>query len=185
VFIAILSCRLTHDAPSLVTYSCEDRDSFCYRNCLVHLGALGPVAHMRLRLVPDYRMQVYAFRGKCLPYILQNFVELSSSCHSFTLGLNFGTGECTTWLRHKLPCAHDCDPHDAPAPAPPADDALGSALMEKVPFHELGPDVPGGWLTSNLPLYFVLIAPHALSYITVKTTRIDKWHDALTWFMDR
>jgi hypothetical protein len=133
--------------PSLVTYSCEDSDTFCYRHCLVHLGALGPVAHMRLRLVPEYRMQVYAFRGTCLPYILQNFLELASSCHSFTLGLNFGTGECTTWLRHKLPCALSSGSHVDPAPAPPPQqDMLGKALVENVPFYELGPDVPGGWL---------------------------------------
>ena len=130
-----------HSARSLVTYSCEDSDDCAYRNCLVHLGALGPVARMRLRLVPDYSMQVYAFSGKCLPYIIEHFHELAASCHSFTLGLNFATGECTTWLRHKLrnPVEH------AHVPAPPTDAArLGSALLHEVPFFELGRDVPGG-----------------------------------------
>jgi hypothetical protein len=150
-FVTIVPLSPTHDFPSLVTYSCEDSDSFCYRNCLVHLGALGPVAHMRLRLVPDYRMQIYAFGGKCLPYVLQKFLELASSCHSFTLGLNFGTGECTTWLRHKLPCALADDPHDFRSPPPPdMHDMLGIALTEDAPFYELGLDVPGGSLVEGV-----------------------------------
>lgn len=130
---------------SLVTYSCEDSDDRSYRNCLVHLGALGPVARMRLRLVPDYSMQVYAFSGKCLPYIIEHFHELAASCHSFTLGLNFATGECMTWLRHKLRDVVAGEVQHAHVPAPPADATmLGSALLREVPFFELGPDVPGG-----------------------------------------
>ena len=75
---------------SLVTYSCEDRDNCCYRNCLVHLGALGPVAFIRLRLVPDYRMQLYT-----LTYLTswRNILNwLRAVTVSFTVGLNFGTG---------------------------------------------------------------------------------------------
>jgi hypothetical protein len=141
--VSIVACVLTGPPLSLVTYSCEDSDTSCYHSCLVHLGALGPVARMRLRLVPEYSMQVYAFRGQCLDYLIEHFLELASSCHSFTLGLNFATGECTTWLRHKLqsPLAGD----DAHVPDPPADSSkLGSPLTCEVPFHELGPDAPGG-----------------------------------------
>lgn len=132
-------------APSLATYSREDSDDRVFRNCLVHLGALGPVASVRLRLVPDYSMQVYAFRGKCLPYLLEHYRELAESCHSFTLGLNFATGECTTWIRHKLQSPLASESQNAGVPQPPADSAmLGTALAHAVPFHELGPDVPGG-----------------------------------------
>ena len=144
---------------SLVTYSCEDRDNCCYRNCLVHLGALGPVAFMRLRLVPDYRMQVYAFRGKSLPYILENYFKLAASCHSFTLGLNFGTGECTTWLRHKIPSTPACASENDSDPVTSLDmDLLGDPLVGEVPFYELGPGVPGGELglergEGSLPSY--------------------------------
>jgi len=131
---------------SLVTYSCEDSDDSCYRNCLVHLGALGPVARMCLRLVPEYRMQVFAFRGKCLEYLIEHYLDLAASCDSFTLGLNFATGECTTWLRHKLQSLPPpCDSDNARVPYPPNDASnLGSPLTCDVPFYELGPDVPGG-----------------------------------------
>jgi hypothetical protein len=129
----------------VVTYSCDDADSCSYRNSLVHLGALGPVARMRLRVVSDYRMQVYAFRGKCLPYILQHYLELAASCHSFTLGLNFATGDCTTWLRYKIQTSiasksDDCLCGIVPSYA----SMLGCALEDEIPFYELGPDVPGG-----------------------------------------
>jgi hypothetical protein len=131
---------------SLVTYSCEDSDNCSYRHSLLHLGALGPVSSMRLRLVPDYSMQVYAFRGACLPYVLQHYHALAASCHSFTLGLNFATGECTTWLRHKITSSYAGQCDNDSVPPPPADaDMLGSALVRDVPFFELGPDVAGGW----------------------------------------
>ncbi len=119
---------------SLVTCSCEDSDNRSYRHSLLHLGALGPVSSMRLRLVPDYSMQVYAFRGACLPYVLQHYHALAA------------TGECTTWLRHKITRSYagECDSDSVPPP--PADaDMLGSALVREVPFFELGPDVAGGW----------------------------------------
>ncbi len=103
---------------SLVTYTCDDSDNRSYRHCLLHLGALGPVARMRLRLVPHYHVQVYAFRGNSLPYLIEHFLELATGCHSFTLGLNFATGECTTWLRHKFhPPAGECET-PVPVPAP-------------------------------------------------------------------
>jgi hypothetical protein len=102
---------------------------------------------MRLRLVPDYRMQVYAFRGKSLPYILENYLQLAASCHSFTLGLNFGTGECTTWLRHKIPSTPACASENDLDPVTSFDkDLLGDPLVGEVPFYELGPGVPGGEL---------------------------------------
>ena len=125
----------------------------------MHLGALGPVAFMRLRLVPDYRMQVYAFRGKSLPYILENYLKLAASCHSFTLGLNFGTGECTTWLRHKIPSTPACASENDSDPVTSLDmDLLGDPLVGEVPFYELGPGVPGGELglergEGSLPSY--------------------------------
>jgi hypothetical protein len=101
---------------------------------------------MRLRLVPDYSMQVCAFRGACLPCVLQHCHALAASCHSFTLGLNFATGECTTWLRHKITRSYagECDSDSVPPP-PAGADMLGSALVREVPFFELGPDVAGGW----------------------------------------
>ena len=143
--VSIEVCVLTRPPVSLVTYSCEDSDTSCFRSCLVHLGALGPVARMRLRLVPEYRMQVYAFRGKCLDYLIEHYLELASSCHSFTLGLNFATGECTTWLRHKLQSPLSSDSDNAHVPDPPADSSkLGSPLTCEVPFYELGPNAPGG-----------------------------------------
>jgi hypothetical protein len=127
---------------SLVTYSCDDSDNRIYRHCLLHLSALGPVARMRLRLVPNYHVQVYAFRGNSLPFLIEHFLELATGFHSFTLGLNFGTDECTTWLRHKLhPPAGE---YETSVPALPACAAvLGSALVCKVSFHELGPEASG------------------------------------------